>query len=258
MFRSSLPLYASAVSISNLLNVIATTGGEVVRGGDGGAPELEEERVGALRPRHLPAAQVAWLPSHSRSPDSTLSHRLILGTHTSNETPKHLLLADAALPLPPRLAAGATVAGGAVPASSVSISRSVPHKGEINRARYMPQRRYMVATKTCVDEVHVYHLGDDGEKGGADVVLRGHEAEGYGLAPAQSTAPFQVSIFTSRSTTAADVPTRRSAASPSHGFAATLTKMMKGEREREREREREIDEEGREEGKEGKKADVDT
>nr|AAT85137.1 hypothetical protein [Oryza sativa Japonica Group]AAU10809.1 hypothetical protein [Oryza sativa Japonica Group] len=227
VFRSSLPLYASAVSISNLLNVTATTGGE-------------------------------WLPSHSRSPDSTLSHRLILGTHTSDETPKHLLLADAALPLSPHLAAGATAAGGAVPASSVSISRSVPHKGEVNRARCMPQRRYMVATKTCVDEVHVYHLGDDGEKCGADVVLRGHEAEGYGLAPAQSTAPFQVSIFTSRSTTAADVPTRRSAASPSRGFAATLTKMMKEGRERERERQTEIDEEGREEGKEGKKADVDT
>ncbi|BAS93908.1 Os05g0399900, partial [Oryza sativa Japonica Group] len=59
VFRSSLPLYASAVSISNLLNVTATTGGEVVREGDGGAPELEKERAGALRPRHLPAAQVA-------------------------------------------------------------------------------------------------------------------------------------------------------------------------------------------------------
>jgi histone-binding protein RBBP4 len=46
----------------------------------------------------------------------------------------------------------------------------------------MPQRPYTVATKTCVDEVHVYHLADDGQKAGADVVLRGHEAEGYGLA----------------------------------------------------------------------------
>uniref|UniRef100_J3LWB9 Uncharacterized protein n=1 Tax=Oryza brachyantha TaxID=4533 RepID=J3LWB9_ORYBR len=37
----------------------------------------------------------------------------------------------------------------------------------------------MVATETCVDEVHVCHLGENGEKGGADVVLKGHEAEGY-------------------------------------------------------------------------------
>lgn len=35
----------------------------------------------------------------------------------------------------------------------------------------------------CVDEVHVYHLGDDDGSGksGAEVVLKGHEAEGYGL-----------------------------------------------------------------------------
>jgi len=66
----------------------------------------------------------------------------------------------------------------------VSVSRVAPHRGEVNRARCMPQRSYTVATKTCVDEVHVYHLGDgDGSgKSGADVVLRGHEAEGYGLA----------------------------------------------------------------------------
>uniref|UniRef100_A0A0E0C116 Uncharacterized protein n=1 Tax=Oryza meridionalis TaxID=40149 RepID=A0A0E0C116_9ORYZ len=235
VFRFSPPLYASAVSISNLLNVTATTGGEVVRGGDGGAPELEEELTGALRPRHLPTARVAVahrpvapLPLPVAGP-----HRLILGTHTSHEMPNHLLLADAALPLPPRLAAAAAAASGAVPAPSVSISRSVPHKGEVNRARCMPQRPYTVATKTCVDEVHVYHLGDGGEKGGADVVLKGHEAEGYGLAPAQSTAPFQVSISTSRSTIAVDVPTRGSATSPSRGFAATLTKMTKGGGERE-------------------------
>uniref|UniRef100_A0A0E0H404 Uncharacterized protein n=1 Tax=Oryza nivara TaxID=4536 RepID=A0A0E0H404_ORYNI len=177
MFRSSPPLYASAVSIFNLLNVTATPGDEVVRGGDRGAPKLEEERAGALRPRHLPAARVA--------------------------------------------VAHPAAASGAVPTPPVSISRSVPHKGEVNHARCMPQRPYTVATKTCVDEVHVYHLGDGGEKSDVDVVLRGHEAEGYGLAPTQSTVLFQVSISTSRSTIAVDVPTCRSAASLSHGFAAT-------------------------------------
>jgi histone-binding protein RBBP4 len=142
------------------------------------------------QPLEWPSLTVQWLPSHSRSPGSARSHRLVLGTHTSDETPNHLLLADAALPLPPRLAAAAAAAGGAVPAPSVSISRSVPHKGEVNRARCMPQRPYTVATKTCVDEVHVYHLGDGGEKSDVDVVLREHEAEGYGLAPTQSTVLF--------------------------------------------------------------------
>uniref|UniRef100_A0A0E0AJZ6 Histone-binding protein RBBP4-like N-terminal domain-containing protein n=1 Tax=Oryza glumipatula TaxID=40148 RepID=A0A0E0AJZ6_9ORYZ len=216
VFRSSPPLYASAVSISNLLNVTATPGDEV---------EMEEHqnwKKNALvlydlvisQPLEWPSLTVQWLPSHSRRAN-------------------HLLLADATLPLPPCLAAAAAAASGAVPAPPVSISRSVPHKGEVNRARCMPQRPYTVATKTCVDEVHVYHLGDGGEKSDVDVVLRGHEAKGYGLAPAQSTVPFQVSISTSRSTIAADVPTCRSAASPSRGFAATLTKMTKGGRERE-------------------------
>ncbi|VAI20542.1 unnamed protein product [Triticum turgidum subsp. durum] len=131
-------------------------------------------------PLEWPSLTVQWLPSGS--PASARSHRLVLGTHASDDSPNHLMLVDAVLPLPPRLAAAAAAEGRAVPAPSVSIGRSAPHQGEVNRARCMPQRPYTVATKTCVDEVHVYHLGEDGDKGGADVVLRGHGAEGYGLA----------------------------------------------------------------------------
>lgn len=131
-------------------------------------------------PLEWPSLTVQWLPSES----PTRSHRLVVGTHTSDEAPNHLILLDATLPLPPRLAAAAAASGGAVPAPSVSVSRAAPHRGEVNRARCMPQRPYTVATKTCVDEVHVYHLGDgcSSGKSGADVVLKGHDAEGYGLA----------------------------------------------------------------------------
>ncbi|GJN34500.1 hypothetical protein PR202_gb23164 [Eleusine coracana subsp. coracana] len=131
-------------------------------------------------PLEWPSLTVQWLPSES----PTRSHRLVVGTHTSDEAPNHLILLDATLPLPPRLAAAAAASGGAVPAPSVSVSNGVPHCGEVNRARCMPQRPYTVATKTCIDEVHVYHLGDGNGSGksGADVVLKGHDAEGYGLA----------------------------------------------------------------------------
>ncbi|KAM0853477.1 hypothetical protein ACQ4PT_051050 [Festuca glaucescens] len=122
---------------------------------------------------------VQWLPSES--PAAARSHQLVLGTH-ADDSPNHLMLVDAVLPYPPRLAAPAAAEGGAVPDPSVSIFRPVPHHGEVNRARCMPQRPYTVATKTCVDELHVYHLADDGQKAGADVVLRGHGAAGYGLA----------------------------------------------------------------------------
>ncbi|KAF7073988.1 hypothetical protein CFC21_078900 [Triticum aestivum] len=131
-------------------------------------------------PLEWPSLTVQWLPSGSSA--SARSHRLVLGTHASDDSPNHLMLVDAVLPLPPRLAAAAAAEGRAVPAPSVSIGRSASHQGEVNRARCMPQRPYTVATKTCVDEVHVYHLGEDGDKGGADAVLRGHGAEGYGLA----------------------------------------------------------------------------
>nr|CAB3454087.1 unnamed protein product [Digitaria exilis] len=131
-------------------------------------------------PLEWPSLTVQWLPFES----STRSHRLIVGTHTSDEAPNNLMVLDAVLPLPPRLAAAAAASGGAVAAPSLSVSRAVPHRGEVNRARCMPQCPLTVATKTCLDEVHVYHLGDgdDTGKSGADVVLRGHGAEGYGLA----------------------------------------------------------------------------
>uniref|UniRef100_A0ACD5XP13 Uncharacterized protein n=1 Tax=Avena sativa TaxID=4498 RepID=A0ACD5XP13_AVESA len=131
-------------------------------------------------PLEWPSLTVQWLPSESTA--AARSHQLVLGTHAADDSPNYLLLVDAVLPLPPRLAAAAAAEGGAVPAPSVSMVRSAPHQGEVNRARCMPQRPHTVATKTCVDEVHVYHLADDGQKAGADVVLRGHEAEGYGLA----------------------------------------------------------------------------
>ncbi|EEE66542.1 hypothetical protein OsJ_23044 [Oryza sativa Japonica Group] len=91
VFRSSPPLYASAVSIFNLLNVTATPATR------SSAEEMEEHqnwKKNALvlydlvisQPLEWPSLTVQWLPSHSRSPDSTLSYRLILGTHTSDET----------------------------------------------------------------------------------------------------------------------------------------------------------------------------
>jgi histone-binding protein RBBP4 len=92
---------------------------------------------------------------------------------------------DAVLPLPPRLAAAAAASGGAVLFPSMSVSSVAPHRARstARAACRRPQRPYTVPTKMCVDEVHVYHLGDgyDNGKSDAAVVLRGHEAEGYGL-----------------------------------------------------------------------------
>lgn len=86
-------------------------------------------------PLEWPSLTVQWLPSES----SARSHRLVVGTHTSDEAPNNLMVLDAVLPLPPRLAAAVAASGGAVPFPSVSVSRVAPHRGEVNRARCMPQ-----------------------------------------------------------------------------------------------------------------------
>ena len=48
------------------------------------------------------------------APADTRSHSLVLGTHTSDDSPNYLMLVDAVLQLPPHLAA-ATVAEGRTP-----------------------------------------------------------------------------------------------------------------------------------------------
>lgn len=111
-----------------------------------------------------PSLTVQWvpLPSHSNS--------LVLGTHTSDETPNSLMLAHVHLsPSPPD-----------APLPSIQLSKTAPHEGEVNRARYMPQNPLKVATKSCQPEVSLFDLGSDAS-GGVEVVLKGHETEGYGL-----------------------------------------------------------------------------
>lgn len=44
----------------------------------------------------------------------------------------------------------------------------------------MPQNPWKVATKSCHSEVNLFDLGLNGS-GGVEVVLKGHETEGYGL-----------------------------------------------------------------------------
>ena len=69
-----------------------------------------------------------------------------------------------------------------------NVVHRIPHEGDVNRARYMPQNPDLIATKTVSGEVHVFDrtkhpLQPTGSniKARPDIVLRGHEKEGYGL-----------------------------------------------------------------------------
>jgi histone-binding protein RBBP4 len=75
----------------------------------------------------------------------------------------------------------------------VNILQSINHDGEVNRARYMPQNPFLIATKTVSAEVYVFdyskHPSKPPQEGtcNPDLRLRGHKTEGYGL----SWSPFR-------------------------------------------------------------------
>lgn len=81
----------------------------------------------------------------------------------------------------------------------IDIKMKIPHDGEVNRARYMPQNHFVVATRGPSDDVYVWDLSKHPSfpaeaKGLAppgapaptitpnpQVICRGHEGEGYGV-----------------------------------------------------------------------------
>ncbi|CAI5512204.1 unnamed protein product [Closterium sp. Naga37s-1] len=77
--------------------------------------------------------------------------------------------------------------------AKVQVVQQINHEGEVNRARYMPQNPFLIATKTVSAEVFVFdysrHPSKPPQEGtcSPDLRLRGHKTEGYGL----SWSPFR-------------------------------------------------------------------
>ena len=40
--------------------------------------------------------------------------------------------------------------------SKVEVTQKINHEGEVNRARYMPQNPYLIATKSVASDVYVF------------------------------------------------------------------------------------------------------
>lgn len=142
-----------------------------------------------------PSLTVEWLPDRHEPPGKDYSlQKVILGTHTSENEPNYLMLAQVQLPLddsendarhydddrPDH--GGFGCANG-----KVQIIQQINHDGEVNRARYMPQNPFIIATKTVSAEVYVFdyslHPSKPALDGSCnpDLRLRGHNTEGYGL-----------------------------------------------------------------------------
>uniref|UniRef100_A0A0D3FLM7 Histone-binding protein RBBP4-like N-terminal domain-containing protein n=1 Tax=Oryza barthii TaxID=65489 RepID=A0A0D3FLM7_9ORYZ len=111
-----------------------------------------------------PSLTVQWLPDRAEPAGKDHSvQKMVLGTHTSDNEPNYLMLAQ------------------------VQIVQQINHDGEVNRARYMPQNSFIIATKTVSAEVYVFDYSKHPSKpplDGAcnpDLRLKGHNSEGYGL-----------------------------------------------------------------------------
>merc|ERR1712013_260640 len=134
-----------------------------------------------------PSLTAQWLPEVTKPEGKDYSvHRLILGTHTSDEQ-NHLLLANVQLPSGDSHEDQDKGGFGSV-SGKIEVDLKINHEGEVNRARYMPQNPSVIATKTPTSEVLVFDTSkqreaqqDPNGKCKPEFRLRGHKKEGYGL-----------------------------------------------------------------------------
>ncbi|KAM7470400.1 hypothetical protein LguiA_008583 [Lonicera macranthoides] len=109
-----------------------------------------------------PSLTVEWLPDREEPPEKDYSvQKMILGTHTSENEPNYLMLAQVQLPLEDAENDArhydddrSDFGGFGCANGKVQIIQQINHDGEVNRARYMPQNPFIIATKTVSAEVH--------------------------------------------------------------------------------------------------------
>ena len=120
-------------------------------------------------------------------------HRLILGTHTSDEQ-NHLVIASVQLPNDEAQfdsshydSERGEFGGFGSVSGKIEIEIRINHEGEVNRARYMPQNQCIIATKTPSSDVLIFDYTkhpskpDPSGECNPELRLKGHSKEGYGL-----------------------------------------------------------------------------
>ncbi|KJE92778.1 retinoblastoma binding protein 7, variant [Capsaspora owczarzaki ATCC 30864] len=145
-----------------------------------------------------PSLTVQWLPDVDRTADNAYStHRLLFGTHTEGE-PNHLVVVKVKIPtddtpINARTYNESRGEYGGYNGDKLTLSERVkiPHEGDVNRARYMPQAPSMIATKSPSPDVFLFdhdkyysELRNDAKQLNEKIEpirLKGHTKEGYGL-----------------------------------------------------------------------------
>eukprot|EP01083_Nonionella_stella_P079799 219072_1 len=141
---------------------------------------------------------VEWLPDKKLVKDSNdidySIQRLILSTHTNNTDENYLVIAQVKLPtidpkkLSEKYKQSCDVYGGfGGAAGKFEIVQKIPHNGEANRARHMPQNSNIIATKTNIGNINIFDRRkyaskpNKHEECNPTLILNGHNMEGYGL-----------------------------------------------------------------------------
>ncbi len=101
------------------------------------------------------------------------------GTHTNGSETDYLTLVEVRLPtadpksLKQKYEESCDVYGGfGGAAGKVEVVQRIPHNGEVNRARYMPQNPNIIATKTTQGDVFVFDTTKHSSKPDRDAPCR--------------------------------------------------------------------------------------
>ncbi|KAJ1978781.1 Histone acetyltransferase type B subunit 2 [Dimargaris xerosporica] len=111
-----------------------------------------------------PTLTCQWFPDIERPEGKNCTlQRLLIGTHTSDNEQNYLQIAQVQLPkdsseqLDEKFTGDAGEAGGyGAGQCRISIAQKITHDGEVNRARYMPQKPDIIATKTVMGDVYIF------------------------------------------------------------------------------------------------------
>jgi len=133
-----------------------------------------------------PSLTVQWLPDRHQSPTKDYSlQKMIVGTHTSGDEPNYLMIAEVQIPL--QYSEDGNVGGFESTEAKVHIIQQINHEGEVNRAQYMPQNSFIIATKTVSSDVYVFDYTKHSSNApqetvcNPELILKGHTNEGYSL-----------------------------------------------------------------------------
>lgn len=133
-----------------------------------------------------PSLTVQWMPeTQLRNTMEFAPSKLIMGTHTSNREQNYLMVASINLPRSNVFEEKGSQRGAM--RGKMEINIKINHQGEVNRARYMPQNPFIVATKSPYSDVCVFDVSKHPSLPRDNSVCPehrclGHTKEGFGLA----------------------------------------------------------------------------